>query len=61
LFADVDEEVETYGAAVRVSVTAIVSTTVSMNDVVGKIDISMAALRQTIDRIDFILASRTPL
>jgi hypothetical protein len=58
LFADVDEKLEAYGADVRVSVTAVARTTAAMNDAVRKIDASMAELRQTIDRIDFILSSR---
>jgi|SRR4051794_17979366 hypothetical protein len=58
LFADVDEKLAGYGADVRVSVTAVARTTASMNDAVQKIDVSMAELRQTIGRIDFILSSR---
>jgi hypothetical protein len=59
LFADVDEKLEAFGADVRVSVTAVARTTAAMNDAVEKIDTSLAELRQTIDRIDFILSSRT--
>lgn len=58
LFADIDEKLEALGTEVRVSVTAVARTTAAMNDAVGKIDLSMAQLRQTIDRIDFILSSR---
>jgi hypothetical protein len=58
LFADLDEKLEAFGPDMRFSVTAVARTTAAMNDAVVKIDASMAALRQTIDRIDFILSSR---
>jgi hypothetical protein len=61
LFADVDESLDAFGTEVRSSVTAAARTSSAIGDAVGKIDASMAQLRQTIDRIDFILSSRPSL
>jgi len=58
LFADVDEKLEAFGEEARLSLTAVARTTAFMSDAVRNIDASVAALRQTIDRIDFILSSR---
>ena len=63
LFADIDNTLKGYdghgyAGDLRSSVTSVARTTAAMGDALREIDAAMTDLRQTLNRIDFIVSSR---
>lgn len=58
LFAEVDDTLQGYAGDLRTAVTLAARTTAAMGDAIREIDAAMTDLRQTLNRIDFIVSSR---
>ena len=61
LFADIDHTLGRFDGNLRTSVTRVARTTAAMGDALRGIDAGMADLKQILDRMDFIMSSRSSM